>query len=208
LTLEPEVYWPDMSRLPWLLLLFIVAGVPVARAADAPNTARAHFEKGSTAYDLGQFREAAREYEIAYRLKNDPALLYNIGQAYRFAGDTAEALRAYKAYLRRSPEAPNRREVDTQIVKLQRLVDEQRTSTTSPPHGVATPDHPLVLEAPQLVVSQPVVRPAVKTPIYKKWWLWTIVGVVVVGAVVGGTVAATTPNDAPGPANTFNVVLR
>jgi len=191
-----------------LLLLFIVAGVPVARSADAPNTARAHFEKGSTAYDLGQFREAAREYEIAYRLKNDPALLYNIGQAYRFAGDTAEALRAYKAYLRRSPEAPNRREVDTQIVKLQRLVDEQRTSTTSPPHGVATPDHPLVLEAPQLVVSQPVVRPAVKTPIYKKWWLWTIVGVVVVGAVVGGTVAATTPNDAPGPANTFNVVLR
>jgi len=198
-----------MSRLSCLtVLLLTVVGLCSARA-DTPNTARAHFEKGSTAYDLGQFREAAREYEIAYRLKSDPALLYNIGQAYRFAGDAAEALRAYKAYLRRSPEAPNRREVDAQIAKLQRLVDEQRTSSTSPPHGVATPDRPLVLEPGPAVVVQPVVvaRPAPKTPVYKKWWLWTIVGVVVAGAVVGGAVAATTPSNAPSPPNTFGVVF-
>jgi hypothetical protein len=37
-------------------------------------------------------------------------------------------------------------------------------------------------------------RPPDKKPVYKQWWLWTIVGVVVVGAVVGGAVAATTPS--------------
>jgi len=44
-------------------------------------------------------------------------------------------------------------------------------------------------------------------PIWEQWWLWTIVGVVVAGAVVGGAVAATTPSNAPSPPNTFGVVF-
>ena len=38
------------------------------------------------------------------------------------------------------------------------------------------------------VVPPVATAPEAKTPIYKKWWLWTIVGVVVVGAGVGAGV--------------------
>ena len=33
-------------------------------------------------------------------------------------------------------------------------------------------------------VTQPCPIPA-QTPVYKKWWLWTIVGVVIAGGAVG-----------------------
>jgi hypothetical protein len=45
---------------------------------------------------------------------------------------------------------------------------------------------PVVAAAPQK--SQP---HADRTPLYKKWWLWTIVGVVVAGGVVAGAVVGT-----------------
>jgi tetratricopeptide (TPR) repeat protein len=201
-----------------LVGLLLAVAPARARGADA-MTAREHFEKGTTLYDLGQFRDAAREYEAAYKLKSDPALLYNIGQAYRFAGDAQGALLAYRAYLRRVPDAGNRREVEAHIAKLQRLVDEQRATTTAPPTGTMRPGEPARTTPPPAepqptatahpaVVAQPVAaRPAERTPVYKRWWLWTVVGVVVAGAVVTGAVVATTPNDAPSPPNTFGVSL-
>lgn len=43
-----------------------------------------------------------------------------------------------------------------------------------------------------------------ETPLYKRWWLWTIVGVVVVGGTVGGVLAATSGDD-PTPSYTLRV---
>jgi len=42
---------------------------------------------------------------------------------------------------------------------------------------------PFDIQQPRQVVSR-------ERPLYKRWWFWTIVGAVVVGATVGGTVAA------------------
>jgi hypothetical protein len=42
-----------------------------------------------------------------------------------------------------------------------------------------------------------------KTPVYKKWWLWTIVGVVVVGVAVGAGVGATAGGSNSPPAIRF-----
>src|SRR5205085_1205757 len=58
--------------------LALIVVCTVARADD-PRAARQHFAAGSSLFDLGRFREAAAEYEEAYRAKNDPALLFNIG---------------------------------------------------------------------------------------------------------------------------------
>jgi tetratricopeptide (TPR) repeat protein len=187
------------SSLALVVLLITFAG---GRAfADDPKLARQHFEDGSRLYDLGKFRDAAREYEEAYKYKPDPALLFNIGQAYRAAGDAAEAVTAYRSYLRRVPEAPNREEVAGHIEKLQRQLDEQHRAATSPPHDTLQPTQP------QLVATTPA-PPAEKRPLYKKWWLWTAVGgAIVVGGVVAIAVAATTPKDASSPVNTFGVSL-
>ena len=194
-----------------VIAIFLAGGI--AHADDA-KLARQHFEDGSRLYDLGKFREAAHEYEEAYKYKPDPALLFNIGQAYRAGGDANEAVTAYKSYLRRMPEAPNRREVEAHIEKLQRLVDEQHRTQTSPPQGTLQPSgttttttaQPQEQQQPQLVTTS---APAEKQPVYKKWWLWTAVGgAIVVGGVVAIAVAATTPKDAASPSNTFGVSLR
>jgi len=93
--------------------------------ADDVGAAREHYQKGTRAYDLGHYDEAVKEYEAAYRAKDDPALLFNIAQAYRLSGDNAAAVRAYKSFLRRVPEAPNRGEVEKRIADLQKSMAEQ-----------------------------------------------------------------------------------
>ncbi len=94
--------------------------------ADNVSEAREHFRLGSKLYDLQRYDEAALEYERAYVLKEDPALLFNIGQAYRFAGSPAKAIGAYRAFLRRVPRTPNRLEVEARISEMQRVLDEQQ----------------------------------------------------------------------------------
>lgn len=184
-----------------------------ARADDDPAQARQHFEEGSKLYDLGQYLEAAHEYEIAYKFKADPALLFNIGQAYRLGGDKAAAIRAYRGFLRRAPEdSPNRPEVESQIATLQKLVDEEKRSTTSPPVGTLPPT---TSEPPKTATTPPpnlvaVERPAPPPhrPLYKRWWFWTAIGGgVAAAAVVGVAVAYSTPKDAPLPAGATTLVF-
>src|SRR5256885_6575022 len=75
------------------------------RAAHAEDVAAAkmHYERGTALYDLQRYLEAAKEYEAAFEAKNDPALLFNIAQAYRFGGDYAKAIAAFRSFLRRVP---------------------------------------------------------------------------------------------------------
>jgi tetratricopeptide (TPR) repeat protein len=102
--------------------------------------ARDHYLKGTRAFDLGAYEEAIAEYGAAYRIKDDPALLYNLGQANRLAGHSVEALRLYKVFLSRSSDAPNRAEVEAKIAELQKLVDQQaKTQKSMPPDQVTPP---------------------------------------------------------------------
>jgi hypothetical protein len=43
------------------------------------------------------------------------------------------------------------------------------------------------------------------TPVYKKWWLWTLVGAVVVGGVTAGAVLGTQQNV---PSSNSTIVVR
>jgi tetratricopeptide (TPR) repeat protein len=99
------------------------------------ESARQHFRRGNTLFDLQRYAEAAHEYEAAYEGKDDPALLFNIGQAYRLAGEYSKAIGSYKAYLRRSTRPRNRPEVEARIADLQRLLAEQRRTQDEPPTG-------------------------------------------------------------------------
>src|SRR5262249_32295491 len=105
-------------RLVLVVLLFAFAG----RAED---TWKQHYERGTTLFDLAKYLDAAKEFEAAYEMKQNPAFLFNIGQAYRLAGKSELAIGFYKSYLRRSPGAANRPEVEARIAELEKLVDEQ-----------------------------------------------------------------------------------
>jgi tetratricopeptide (TPR) repeat protein len=118
---------------------------------------------GTRLYELNKFADAAAEYEQAYQAKDDPALLFNIGQAYRFDGQNKKALLAYKQYLRKLPNAGNRSEVEKHIAALERLVEDEKHSATSPP----TETLPVAHEAPAAAVVAAVPPPPARTPVYK-----------------------------------------
>jgi len=115
--------------------LLAVAAAP-AQAQDAEK-ARQLFQQGSKYYDLGQFDKAIEAWQQGYDQKPDPGFLYNIAQAYRQKQDAAKAIFFYKGYLRNSPKAHNRAEVEQKITALQKQLDSAGngagTATTPPP---------------------------------------------------------------------------
>jgi tetratricopeptide (TPR) repeat protein len=153
--------------------VLLLLGAARGARADEATVAREHFRQGTKLYDLGQYLGAAKEYEAAFRAVDDPSLLFNIGQAYRLGGDAASAVRAYRAFLRRLPDSLERPEVEARIAALNQQIEQQKRESSGRA-GAA---------APSLTAEAPATRE--HTPLFKKWWLWTAVGVVAAGAVVG-----------------------
>jgi tetratricopeptide (TPR) repeat protein len=120
-------------------LLTLSAGV--ARGDDQ-GAARDHYVKGTRAYELGIYDEAIAEYMAAYKAKDDPALLFNLGQAHRLAGHAAEALRFYKTYLAKLPEADNRADVEAKIRELKELIEKQKPLQAEPPTVAGASNQP------------------------------------------------------------------
>ena len=101
----------------------VVIAAFAARRRRRPRTrekARQLFQQGSKYYDLGQFDKAIEAWQQGYDQKPDPGFLYNIAQAYRQKQDAAKAIFFYKGYLRNSPKAHNRAEVEQKIAELQK----------------------------------------------------------------------------------------
>ena len=101
----------------------VLASLVVPRAtlaADETTVAREHAQKGKAFMDLGKYTEAATEYEASYAAKQDPALLLNLAQAYRLAGNTDKALFFYRKYLQHVPKSPYRADIEEKIAALEK----------------------------------------------------------------------------------------
>ena len=217
-------------------------GEPPAAASTPPEVvaqARDHYQKGLTHFDLKEYADALVEFKNAYRLVQDPPLLFNIAQCHRRLGQNAEALDFYRNYLRRAPHSTNRAEVERRIREIERElpVDAKPATglgtdkTTGPgkgqPPAATAPATPRPVTAPP-PAAKPVTSPPPATsppppamppppapppaakpaepaapppgvdlrasaetppaaaeskPIYKKWWFWTGLGVLAIGAV-------------------------
>jgi tetratricopeptide (TPR) repeat protein len=135
---------------------FVLALWPSLGAADeSSRAAMEHFRRGTRAYDLGHFTEAAAEYERAYEAKENPALLYNLGQAYRGAGEHQKALNAYRAYLRNATDPPNRDEVVRFIEALKHSIEVEKATKEKPPVGTLPATPPPVVTPPVVVAPPP-----------------------------------------------------
>jgi tetratricopeptide (TPR) repeat protein len=144
-----------MRHLIVVLVLSLVCGRASADSSDdkARASAREHYAKGTSYFDLGRYDDAITEYSLAYEARNEPTLLYNIGQAHRLANHPALALRFYKMYLTRLPEAPNRGEVETKIAALDRIVEQQKAMQTAPPQHPEPPTTPTPTPPPQVTTA-------------------------------------------------------
>src|SRR5206468_1367892 len=107
--------------------------------ADSSADAREHYRRGTNAFNLGHYLDAVKEYEAAYQSKEDPALLFNIAQAYRLAGENDSAVRVYKSFLHQVPDSPQRPEVEKRIAELQTLIEQERKTKSAPPEGTLPP---------------------------------------------------------------------
>ena len=128
-----------------LVALLSLALPLAARAQDAADDAkkaavleeaRQHVAKAKVHYDLGEFKEAADEYIIVYRLRPIPALLFNIAQAYRQGGLYEKARQFYKSYLRESPDAKNKGMIQQAIKEMDELLAKEKRTREAKPTGV------------------------------------------------------------------------
>ncbi len=93
---------------------------------QAEAEARERYKRGMTHYDLGEFDAAIEEFKQAYALTQAPGLLFNLAQACRKKRDWDQALHFYRSYLRLSPHAPNRKDVEKLVAEVEHAQQEER----------------------------------------------------------------------------------
>jgi hypothetical protein len=115
----------DVRHLVVLLLLCLVASPALAaEKGKGPSkaslaAAKQSYEEALRSFNLGLWDEAIAGFQKSYKLSGDAALLFNIAQAHRHAGRTKEAILAYRAFLRESPDAPNREVIEGRVRELE-----------------------------------------------------------------------------------------
>jgi tetratricopeptide (TPR) repeat protein len=161
-----------VSALAPTILGLLLAGAP--RTAQAQMTqaqkdeVKLHYQRATRAYDLQKYQEAIDEYQKAYEISGDPPMLYNIAQAYRLADQPAEAVRYYRRFLQRMPNARNREDVERKIADQEKLAEQRKKAepvAPPPPTGPTKP--PPIVEvkpAPPPVVPPPIVTPPPPPP--------------------------------------------
>jgi tetratricopeptide (TPR) repeat protein len=186
----------------------LVLCATAARADQASlRKARQHAQRAKVHYELGEYQQAAQEYATVYRIKPVPALLYNIAQSWRRAGQLEKARELYQAYLRQSPDPKMRGVVEAAIREIAGSIAAKENARASHPPlelAKASPDRGATVQpvpagaapslaaspiargpqqvAPATALELPLPEAAERTPVYKKWWFWAAAGAVAVGA--------------------------
>lgn len=117
-----------------------LAETPSSEAAveTRREQAKVQFLRGSGLYEAGEYRKAVQAFMEADRLAPSAPLSFNIARAYERLNDPSGALRWYRDYLRRNPQAPNAAEVRARIGALSAKLAQagvQQLSVVSMPVG-------------------------------------------------------------------------
>lgn len=167
-----------------MLLVLTSASLVLAKPAHndpASKEMRAAFDEGTTDYNLGHYEDALAAFERGYRVKNDPAFLFNIGQCHRQLGHAKDAARSYRAYLRESPSVPESQA--TEVQRLIGLMDDEvaRQAANAPPTGVSPPAGdtapPVVTPPVTAPAPNPIVEAPPPPPKKRRTALWVGIGV-------------------------------
>jgi tetratricopeptide (TPR) repeat protein len=130
-------------------VLALSVGAPSSAFAQAAGTApdpttpegkraegKARYERGADAYAKGRYTDAIDLFLQADALAPSAALSFNIARAYEKIGDGPNALRWYRDFRRRAPDAKNGPEVDQRVGELETELAkkgvQQLTILTSP----------------------------------------------------------------------------
>jgi tetratricopeptide (TPR) repeat protein len=129
-----------LQRLAVVAALLSLIAPPVRAASPSDlEKAKQHAARAKMHYDLGEYQQAAREYILVYRIKPLPALLYNIAQSYRQAGQYEMARQFYRSYQRETHDAESSAMVESAISDIDEILSSQRRAKDRPPNGVLGP---------------------------------------------------------------------
>jgi tetratricopeptide (TPR) repeat protein len=177
------------SMITRLVFVLLVLGATTTFAQPPIEQAKKLHEAATGDYTLGHFDKALVGYEAAYKLYPAPAFLFNIAQCHFQLQHWERAVFFFEGYLREVPDAPNRQLVEELIKDANTRRAEQRDTDA---RKLDLEKQRLELEKKekereerrrqQLLASQKLETPP-ESPVYKKWWFWSIVG----GAAVGVT---------------------
>ncbi len=173
---------------------------PAAAASEPDPEARRLYKEGDKLYAEGDYEGAVRAFEKAYELSKQPALQYNLANAYERLGRYDDGVKALQEY---EPHAAGdeRDVVRRRIKKLQERADQQRLEKKAAPPAAAD-SAPAATTADQAEpeLAEPAAEPAgtsTKPPILG----YVLIGVGAVGVGVGsyfGVQALSTKSDAEG----------
>jgi hypothetical protein len=147
-----------MKRIVLLLTLLVAT----ARADSRIDEAKRHFAQGVALYNDGNFNGALAEFQAAYKIKQSPSVLYNIGLTEKSLFHYNEAIDSLQEYLAKDKKAgkDQQKQVQQLISEMKALLAEvtinvipdgatikldDRTIGQAPmkPYGIAAGNHNL-----------------------------------------------------------------
>lgn len=159
-----------------LLCSWLVHPMPRVYAAEdlcEPDpTCSAWSERGKQSFFRKDYAKAIDAYQHALAIKPEPRLLLNIGRCHHWLSQYDEALRAYQQLTSQSPSLP---------LDFRQLVDRYIQEAEA---GQREQNARLGGSLQRLGTTETTTIPP--TPVYKKWWFWTILAAVAAGAIGGG----------------------
>ncbi len=171
------------------LVCCLLLQASVQAQTSGPSTKASEFDQqlqmAAAHYEQGHYQDAVLALQNAYELQPLPRLLCNIGQAYRKLGNHRSAVAQYEQCLNSDPDVDPayRSEVENYIAERRQQWSSKARLALG--HGSAGDPNRVNAAHAEPKQAQPCLDTAAQTPVYKKWWLWTIVGVVVAGGAVG-----------------------
>ncbi|HEY2902017.1 MAG TPA: tetratricopeptide repeat protein [Polyangia bacterium] len=154
-----------------------------SEATQADQHARTLFNRAEINFNLGRFREAMADYQLAYQTEPLPGFVFNIAQCYRNLDDYDRASFFFRRYLALDRLSPRRAQVEALISEM-----EARKKTAGDPRR-ALPDvrQPPTAAEPQISLGAAPIGGAAgvddRPGALRRWWFW---------ATVGGVLAAAT----------------
>src|SRR6188768_1233108 len=200
-----------------LLAVALIASALTA-TAHAEDTREVEARK---AYAAGRYKEAIDIYSNLYASTLHPTYLRNIGRCYQNLQEPQLAITSYQEYLRKANVTPaERSEVEGFIAQMEAL-EKQRAGAVPPaptpvqpapsapaapaPSSavVATPSPSLARSTSSSVdlAARAPEPEAPSTPLYTRWWFWTLVGLAVAGG--GAAVYLTRSGGGDGPSTDY-----
>jgi hypothetical protein len=182
------------STLAILLCLLLTGAEAAADTRLTEPTAQHHFEHGIRLYKEDHFAESLEELRAAYAIEPDSHVLFALAQSARRSGDCRAAADYTKKFLETNPPAKVAEVAKLNILRC--MSDMPAEQPRSAGIRASTPAAGRADAA--VVVAQPVAaHETPRRPVYKRWWFWTTLSVLVTTGVGVGLGLGLTSQSAP-----------